>query len=66
MRKAGHPMANVRTQLGDLDTPQGIAYNAPSFASFGGSDMGQVIKTKSNIKAGDIILWRADGTLVEY
>ena len=64
LRKAGHPMANVRTQLGDLDTPQGIAYNAPSFAaSFGGSDMGQVIKTKSNIKAGDIILWRADRDL---
>ena len=64
LRKAGHPMANVRTQLGDLDTPQGIAYNAPSFAaSFGGTDMGQVIKTKSNIKAGDIILWRADRDL---
>ena len=64
LRKAGHPMANVRTQLGDLDTPKGIAYNAPSFAaSFGGSDMGQVIKTKSNIKAGDIILWRADRDL---
>ena len=64
LRKAGHPMANVRTLLGDLDTPQGIAYNAPSFAaSFGGTDMGQVIKTKSNIKAGDIILWRADRDL---
>ena len=64
LRKAGHPMANIRTQLGDLDTPQGIAYNAPSFAaSFGGSDMGQVIKTKSNIKAGDVILWRADRDL---
>ena len=64
LRKAGHPMASVRTQLGDLDTPQGIAYNAPSFAaSFGGTDMGQVIKTKSNIKAGDIILWRADRDL---
>ena len=25
--------------------------------------MGQVIKTKSNIKAGDIILWRADRDL---
>ena len=64
LREAGHPMADVRTMIGDLDTPQGIAYNAPSFAaSFGGSDMGQVIKTKSNIKAGDIILWRADRDL---
>lgn len=64
LREAGHPMADVKTMIGDLDTPQGIAYNAPSFAaSFGGSDMGQVIKTKSNIKAGDIILWRADRDL---
>ena len=64
LRKAGHPMADVRTMIGDLDTPQGIAYNAPSFAaSFGGSDMGQVIKNKSSIKAGDIILWRADRDL---
>ena len=67
LREAGHPMADVRTMIGDLDTPQGIAYNAPSFAaSFGGSDMGQVIKTKSNIKAGDIILWRADRDLGEF
>ena len=64
LKKAGHPMANVRTQIGDLDTPRGIAYNGAAFAaSFGGSDMGQVIRTKSNIKAGDIILWRADRDL---
>ena len=64
LKEAGHPMANVRTLIGDLDTPRGIAYNAPSFAaSFGGTDMGQVIKTKSNIRAGDIILWRADRDL---
>ena len=32
LRKAGHPMADVRTMIGDLDTPKGTAYNAPSFA----------------------------------
>ena len=58
---AGHPAATKRTQVGDLDTPKGTGYNAPSFAaSFGGTDMGKVITNKSQIKAGDIILWRAD------
>ena len=59
LKAAGHPFANKRTQIGDLDTPKGTAYNAPSFAaSFGGSDMGQVIRNKQNIRAGDILLWR--------
>ena len=58
---AGHPGATKRTQVGDLDTPKGTGYNAPSFAaSFGGTDMGKIITNKSQIKAGDIILWRAD------
>ena len=58
---AGHPAATKRTNIGDLDTPKGTGYNAPSFAaSFGGTDMGKVITNKSQIKAGDIILWRAD------
>ena len=57
---AGHPAAKKRTQVGDLDTPKGTAYNGPSFAaSFGGSDMGKIITQKSQIKPGDIILWRA-------
>jgi hypothetical protein len=61
LRAAGHPAANKVTQIGDLDTPKGTAYNAPSFAaSFGGTDMGKIITNKSEIKAGDIILWRAD------
>jgi hypothetical protein len=61
LRAAGHPGAGKRTTKGDLDTPKGTAYNAPSFAaSFGGSDMGTVIKNKAQIKAGDIILWKAD------
>ena len=49
-----------RTQVGDLDTPKGIAYNVKSFAASFGTDMGKVITIKSQIKAGDIILWRAD------
>ena len=57
---AGHPAAKKRTQVGDLDTPKGTAYNGPNFAaSFGGSDMGKIITQKSQIKPGDIILWRA-------
>ena len=57
---AGHPAAKKRTQVGDLDTPKGTAYNGSSFAaSFGGSDMGKIITQKSQIKPGDIILWRA-------
>jgi len=59
LKAAGHPAANKVTQKGDLDTPKGTAYNAPSFAaSFGGSDMGQIIRNRKNIRAGDIILWR--------
>ena len=59
-----HPAAGKRTQKGDLDTPQGTAYNGAAFAaSFGGSDMGTVIKNKAQIKMGDIILWKADQDL---
>ena len=58
---AGHPAAEKRTQIGDLDTPQGTAYNGRALAaSFGGTDMGKVITNKSQIRSGDIILWRAD------
>ena len=57
----GHPAADKRTQIGDLDTPQGTAYNGRALAaSFGGTDMGKVITNKSQIRSGDIILWRAD------
>lgn len=59
LKAAGHPSANRTTKKGDLDTPRGTAYSAPSFAaSFGGSDMGQIIRNKKNIRAGDIVLWR--------
>ena len=64
LEMAKHPAANKRTQKGDLDTPQGTAYNGASFAaSFGGSDMGTVIRNKAQIKMGDIILWKADRDL---
>ena len=61
LKAAGHSSHNKVTQIGDLDTPKGTAYNAtPWAASFAGTDMGDVIYQKSQIKAGDIILWRAD------
>ena len=61
LKAAGHPAANKVTGIGDLDTPKGTAYNAPSFAaSFGGTDMGKIITQKSQIKKGDMLLWRAD------
>ena len=31
-RSAGHPASKKRTQVGDLDTPKGTAYNGPDFA----------------------------------
>lgn len=56
---AGHPYANKTTKRGDLDTPKGTAYSGRNFAaSFGGTDMGTVIRDRGSIKAGDIILWR--------
>ena len=61
LKAAGHPAANKVTAKGDLDTPKGTAYNAPSYAaSFGGTDMGKIITQKSQIKKGDMLLWRAD------
>ncbi|NBX71352.1 hypothetical protein EBQ91_00350, partial [bacterium] len=50
------------TQIGDLDSDPNAGRNVPELAaSFGGSDLGRVIRNKSNIKAGDIILWRGGG-----
>jgi hypothetical protein len=61
LKAAGNPNAKKVTQKGDLDTPKGTAYNAPSFAaSFGGTDMGKIITQKSKIKKGDMLLWKAD------
>jgi hypothetical protein len=64
LKAAGHPAAEKRTQKGDLDTPKGTAYNGRNFAaSFGGTDMGRVITSRSQVKMGDILLWRADRNL---
>jgi hypothetical protein len=59
LANAGHPYANKTTGKGDLDTPKGTGYSGRNFAaSFGGTDMGTIIRDRSKIKAGDIILWR--------
>jgi len=61
LKAAGHPAAEKRTQIGDLDTPKGTGYNGRNYAaSFGGTDMGRVITSRAQVKMGDIILWRAD------
>ena len=65
LQAAQHPTANKTTSVGDLDTPKGSSYSKGKgfAASFGGSDMGTIIKDKSQIKAGDILLWKADRNL---
>ena len=56
---AGHNFAEKRTQKGDLDTPKGTGYNGRNYAaSFGGSDMGTIKTSRSQVTAGDVILWR--------
>jgi hypothetical protein len=62
---AKHPAAGKTTAVGDLDIPKGSSYSKGLgfAASFGGSDMGTVIKDKSQVKAGDILLWKADRDL---
>ena len=64
LAKAGHSYAEKRTKKGDLDTPRGTAYSGRNYAaSFGGTDMGTVIRKRSQIKMGDVILWKADRDL---
>jgi hypothetical protein len=65
LRAAKHPAAGKTTAVGDLDIPKGSSYSKGLgfAASFGGSDMGTVIKDKSQVKAGDILLWKADRDL---
>jgi spore germination cell wall hydrolase CwlJ-like protein len=52
---AGHPAANKVTKKGDLD-PEKQSWGPNMAASFAGSDMGTVIRSKSALKAGDIVL----------
>ena len=56
------------TKKGDLDVPVGGPWtkNQEAAASFGGSDLGQVIRNKANIKAGDILLWRQTTSRGKY
>ena len=60
LRAGGNTFWNRTTQIGDLDTPKGSPWtkSLQAAASFGGSDMGKVITNRSQIEAGDIILWR--------
>jgi len=63
LKFAGNPFANKLTNIGDLDTPKGktqFTQNPAMAASLAGSDLGQVIRSKSSIKAGDLIFWKAD------
>lgn len=58
LKLAGSTDAGKTTKKGDLD-PEGLKYNAPSFAaSFAGSDMGTVKRSISALTPGDIMLWR--------
>ena len=63
--KGGRPantLMNKCTSTADLDVPKGYPpslVNKDLAGSFGGSDLGQVIKSKSSMKAGDILLWHA-------
>lgn len=57
---AGHPAAEQITKKGDLDS-EGTKYNGRNFAaSLAGSDIGEIIRSKSQIKAGDLIFWKQD------
>jgi hypothetical protein len=56
-------LANKITKRGDLDIPKGITkftQNPEMAASLAGSDLGKVIKSKSEIKSGDLLFWKAD------
>jgi|TARA_R100000482_G_scaffold27539_2_gene8552 hypothetical protein len=56
------------TKKGDLDIPVASSWTRgqEAAASFGGSDLGQIIRNKSQIKAGDIILWRQTTSSGKY
>ena len=64
--KPANQFGKTCTRLGDLDIgpdgkrgPNAFTRNWEAAASFGGSDLGQVIRSESNMKAGDILLWHA-------
>ena len=59
LKNMGHPnWAKVATKTGNLD-PDGTRYIGPGMAaSFAGTDLGPLIKNESNLKPGDILLYR--------
>ena len=59
LKAIGHPQwATVATKTGNLD-PDGTAYIGPRMAaSFAGTDVGKHIMNKSQLKPGDILLYR--------
>ena len=59
LKAVGHPQwATIATKTGNLD-PDGTAYIGPRLAaSFAGTDVGKHIMNKSQLKPGDILLYR--------
>ena len=59
LKAVGHPQwATVATKTGNLD-PDGTAHIGPRMAaSFAGTDVGKHIMNKSQLKPGDILLYR--------
>ena len=59
LKAVGHPQwATIATKTGNLD-PDGTAYIGPRLAaSFAGTDLGTHIMNKSQLKPGDILLYR--------
>jgi hypothetical protein len=59
IRKGGLTELSNKLSKGDLDTPKGYAKNEPALAgSLAGSDIGKVIRNRSQVKGGDLIFWR--------
>lgn len=63
LSKIGNMFGTKTTSIGDLDVPKGpskFTKNPAMAASLAGSDVGQVIRSKPQIRGGDLIFWRAD------
>ncbi len=63
LSKVGNVFGAKTTAIGDLDVPKGpskFTKNPEMAASLAGSDVGKVIRSKPQIKGGDLIFWRAD------
>jgi hypothetical protein len=53
-----------KVSKGDLDTPKGYIKGLEGAGGLAGSDIGKVIRNKSQVKGGDIIFWRGGGGYV--